>query len=203
MNQKSEARGRLAPLVFGVALAVLCGACGGGGDDAPLSIGCTDLTFTASNVSPVPGDVYFLQTSSSCNTLEVGVFIQDLTGIFTVGFDLNYPDGELDFVMPPTIGPLLIKGSPVNAPIVIVREPTAGTLQVGVSRSSSDGTVDAVGSEMLIQFRFNKRVLGVGVIDFDMSGGSLVTEEVLDDAIPGNALPASFGPGHGGVVVVP
>jgi hypothetical protein len=42
---------------------------------------------------------------------------------------------------------------------------------------------------------------GEGIIDFDSSATSTVSETILDPS--GNPRPASFGPGHGGLVTIP
>jgi hypothetical protein len=193
MIQTPEPR-RRAALAAGLALVLMSGACGGG-EDAP-SIACTDLGFAPGNTSPGAGDVFFMRTSSSCNTLDVGVFIRDLSDIFTVAFDLTYPSSELQYNSH-SVGPLLQSGSLFT----LVENPTPGTLQVSMSRITPDPAATATGNALLISFRFNRSAAGVGAIDFKTGGGSLVSEEVLDDG--GNSIAASFGPGHGGGVVVP
>lgn len=172
-------------------------ACGGGGGGGSDPVTCTSLSFDRALVSPSGGDVYFDKSTESCSTIDVSILISNLTGIWTVGFDLTYPSGLLDY-QSYTLGPLLLKGSPLNAPVVVVT-PSSGGLAVAMSRLGSDPPVSAAGSEVLITFRFVRLVAGAGTIDFNTGGGS--SERVLDDS--GIALTAAFAPAHGGVVTVP
>jgi len=173
-----------------------CGG-GGGGDSNPVT--CTSLTFERALVGPSDGDVYFEQTSGTCSTLDVGVLVSNLTGVFTVGFDLTYPQALLQYESY-TLGPLLQKGSPQTAPFVLVT-PIVGGLQLTMTRFGPDIPVSAVGSEALITLRFTRVAPGAGTIDFNTSSGSSVGEAILDDN--GVARPALFAPGHGGMVTVP
>jgi hypothetical protein len=84
---------------------------------------------------------------------------------------------------------------------VVVVVPTASGISVTATRLAPDGPVATTGSEAFLRLRFGKRMSGSGPIDFDTSAGSHVTEAVIDDL--GNVRPASFGPGHGGMVVIP
>jgi len=183
----------IAALVACLALAACSG--GGGGGSDPVT--CTSLTFNRALASPASGDVYFEQSTNNCSTIDVSVLISNLTGIWTVGFDLTYPSSLLDY-QSYTVGPLLLKGSPLNAPVVVVT-PSSGGLDVAMSRLGSDPNVSAAGSEVLITFRFVRLAPGAGAIDFKSGSGS--SERVLDDS--GVSRPAVFTPGHGGVVTVP
>jgi hypothetical protein len=78
---------------------------------------------------------------------------------------------------------------------------SGGSLHVSVSRFGSDPPVDAVGSETLITFQFTRVAAGSGGIDFDVSPSSPSAEAVIDDG--GGTRPATFAPGHGGLVTVP
>jgi hypothetical protein len=157
------------------------------------------MSFDRALASPAAGDVYLDQASVTCSTVEVGVVIANLNDIYTVGFDLNYPSGLLEFSMA-TIGPLMVKDHPMNPPAVIVTD-TGGTINVGVTRLGTDPAVNAVGSETVLFLRFLRVAPGAGNIDFDMSASSGVAEAVINEnKVP---LSASFGPGHGGVVTVP
>lgn len=173
-----------------------CGGGGGGGGSAPIP--CTNLSFARAIAAPGPGDVYLDGGAATCSTLDVNVLVANLTGIWTVGFDLTYAAPLLrydSFVK----GPLLLKGSPANAPAFFVTNPTAGHLQVFMTRFAPDPTVEAKGSEVLITLHFAKVATGAAPLDFDLAGG--IAEQILDDT---TALrPASFGPGHGGVATVP
>jgi len=160
---------------------------------------CTNLTFDRALVGPSAGDVYFDESSSTCSTLEVGILVSNLTGIFTAGFDLSFPPAMLQYDSY-TLGPLLLKGNPQTAPFVLVT-PVAGGLQITMTRFGPDLPVSAVGSEALITLRFTRVAPGAGAIDFNTGGGSSVGEAILDDN--GVPRPALFAPGHGGMVLVP
>ncbi|MBI4168789.1 MAG: hypothetical protein HY510_02485 [Acidobacteria bacterium] len=176
---------------------LLAGACRG--DDRRRPPPCLELDFRNAMFTAAAGDVFLERAAASCSTVEVSVMVADLTGIWTVGFDLEFPSTLIrydGYVM----GPLLLKGAPLNPPVVLVNE-TGSRLQVTLSRLQPDPSVDAVGREELIRFRFMRLASGAGVIDFDSSPTSPVSEAIFDEN--GNARPASFGPGHGGLVTVP
>jgi hypothetical protein len=199
MTHRARSRARQAGVMLGLLVSLLSWNCKGGGDEGTSAAPCTDITFTAANTSPASGDVFMSQTGSTCTTLQVSVVVNDLTGIFTVGFDLNYPSTRLQYNTY-TVGPLLQK-SASNSPIVLVDAATAGLIKVAMSRVIQDGPVSAGSNEVLITFQFSKASAGTGSMDFNSSGSSAVTEEVLDQN--GQERPASFGPNHGGSVMVP
>ncbi len=193
---------RRSAVLLAVIITFLSGACAGGGgseeDSGPACV--TELSF-ASAISPVSdGDVYLQESANTCTTVDVSVLVANLSGIWTVGFDLTYPSAQVRYVSF-TQGPLLKKGSPANQPFFFVSNPSDGTLQVTMTRFPPDPSVSAVGAEALITFRFSKVAVGTGMIDFDSSVGSTVDESIQDEN--GSARPASFGPGHGGLVTVP
>lgn len=183
-------------MVLAALLLAACGGGGGGGSDTPT---CTALVFDRALASPAPGDVYLDRAGSTCSTVNVSVLVNNLTGIYTVGFDLNYPAGLLSYDSY-VLGPLMQKGSPMN-PVQVIFSDSPGVLHVSVSRFGADPPVDASGSEALITFRFSRIAAGSGGIDFDVSGGSSITEAVIDEK--SNPRPATFAPGHGGMVTVP
>ena len=178
------------------AMAMACSGGGGGGSD-PVT--CTDLSFSRALTTPSSGDVYLDQAGGTCTTIDISVVISNLSGIWTVGFDLSYPTSLLMY-QSYAVGPLLLKGSPVNAPLTLVL-PTSGGIQVTMSRFGTDPPVTASGSEALLTLKFSRIASGAGTIDFNMGAGSTVSEVVLDDT--GTPQPAVFGPGHGGVVTIP
>jgi hypothetical protein len=189
---------RLRALGLGI-LVVLClpGCGGGGGGDDSDPVVCTNLAFDRVLVTPADGDVYFEEANSTCTTLEVSVLVSNLSGIWTVGFDLTYPTTLLQYDSY-TLGPLLQKGSPVN-PVFHSVNSIAGGLQVTMTRLAPDPAVSAVGSEALLTIRFKRVGPGAAAIDFNTGGG--VSESILDDG--GSPRPAVFAPGHGGMVTVP
>jgi hypothetical protein len=183
-----------------IASSLLFGACGGGGGGSDSkSPTCSPITFDRAVVSPAAGDVYMDESTATCSTIDIVILINGLSGIFTVSFDLNYPTSILDY-QSYSLGPLILQGNPTKTPVVIV-VPTAGGISVTATRLAPDGPVNATGSEAFLRLRFGKIASGSGPIDFDTSGGSHVSEAVIDNF--GNALTASFGPGHGGMVMAP
>lgn len=184
------------PVLLATLLLVSCGG-GGGGEDDPIP--CTSLAFDRALANLSNGDVYLEEASNSCSTVGVTVLVNNLTQIWTVSFDLSFPTNLLSYDSF-TLGPLLQKGSPTNPPVVILNQ-VGGAVEVTITRLAPDPTVDAVGSESLITLRFQRIAAGTGVIDFNTSGGSGVGEVILDEN--GNSRPATFAPGHGGMVIVP
>lgn len=182
-------------VVAAAALVLGCGGGGGGSDAVP----CTTLSFDRVLQTPADGDVYLDQSTGTCSTVDVGVVVTNLSGVFTAGFDIAYPANLLQYSSY-TLGPLMQKDSPATAPLVIVTQ-SGGTVQFSVTRFGPDPDVDAVGSEALIVLRFMRVASGAGAIDFDTSGTSAVGEVVLDQ--DGATRPASFAPGHGGMATVP
>lgn len=187
---------------FAVASSLLLGACGGGGGGDSDSPTCSPITFDRAMVTPAAGDVYMDESTGTCSTIDIVILINNLSGIFTVSFDLTYPTSLLDY-QSYSLGPLILKGNPTITPTVVV-VPTASGISVTATRWSPDAPVTASGSEAFLRLRFSKIGSGSGLVDFDTSAGSHVSEVVLDNtAPPGNVRPASFGPGHGGMVMVP
>jgi hypothetical protein len=184
---------------FVVVSSLLLGACGGGGGGNDKSPTCTPLTFDRAMVTPAAGDVYMDESTATCSSIDIVILISNLSGIFTVSFDLTFPTALLDY-QSYSLGPLILKGNPTNTPVVIV-VPTASGISVTASRLAPDGSVTANGGEAFLRLRFGKVMSGTGPIDFDTSGGSHVSEVVIDEN--NKVAPASFGPGHGGMVVVP
>jgi hypothetical protein len=183
-----------------VVVALLLAACGGGGGgdshDTPM---CTNLSFDRAMVTPGAGDIYMDQASSTCTTLDVVILVSNLTGIFSVSFDLTYPTSALQY-QSYTMGPLMLKGNPSNPPQVIV-QPTSAGISIAMTRFSPDLPVSATGSEALISLRFVRTGSNSGVFDFNTGAGSTVGESVLDQN--GNSRPAVWAPDHGGMVTIP
>ena len=184
------------PVLLATLLLVSCGG-GGGSDSDPIP--CTALTFDRALANLSNGDVYLDQASSTCSTVSISVLVNNLSNIYTVGFDLTFPANLLSYDSY-TLGPLLQKGSP-SFPVEVFITPSSGSLGVSVSRFGSDPSVNANGSEAVITLRFTRIAAGAAGVDFDVSGGSSNTETVLDEN--GAPRPAIFAPGHGGMVIVP
>jgi hypothetical protein len=189
-------------LAFGLGAALVlvgCGGGGGGNDDDPVV--CTNLAFDRAMVTPGAGDIYMDQAASTCSSVDVVVLVSNLSGIFSVSFDLTYPINALQY-QSYSLGPLMLKGNPTNQPFVLV-SPLATGVKVAITRLSPDSPVTATGSEALISLRFVRTGAGSGAFDFNTGVGDLVTETVLDDGSPANARPAVWTPNHGGMVMVP
>ncbi|HET8946608.1 MAG TPA: hypothetical protein VFQ07_06465, partial [Candidatus Polarisedimenticolia bacterium] len=101
-----------------------CGGGGGGGDDHDSPM-CTNLSFDRAMVTPGNGDIYMDQAASTCSSLDVVILVSNLTGIYTVGFDLKYPVGALQY-QSYSLGPLMLKGNPSNVPFVQVTPLSTG-----------------------------------------------------------------------------
>ncbi len=187
-------------LVAAIATLLLAAGCKGGGSSGSDVIPCTNISFTPALTSPVSGDVY-LQAIGACDHVDVLMQVSNLSGIWTVGFDLTYPASALSYQGTYFEGPVMNQGSPGTPPLFIVSSPSAGSLQVTMTRFPPDPSVTVSGLGSLITIRLNKVASGSGVIDFDMSSSSTVSEEIRDENT--NLRPASFGPGHGGTVLVP
>jgi len=184
-------------LVFAALVLAACGG-GGGGDDHDTPM-CTNLTFDRAMVTPAAGDIYMDQASSTCTSLDVVILVSNLTGIYTVGFDLIYTTNALQY-QSYSVGPLMLKGNPSNVPFVQV-SPTSAGIQIAMSRLGSDPPVSATGSEALVSLHFVRVGSGAGAFDFYTGGGSTVSESVLDQN--GNSRPAVWSPNHGGMVTIP
>ena len=172
--------------------------CSGGEGDSPGP--CMSISFTPAIATVASGSVFLGELTSTCTTVDVVVMVNDLSGIWTVGFDLSFPASVLSYDSY-TAGPLLQKGSPASNPVFLVTNSSSSVIQVTATRFYPDPSVAAVGSEILMTLRFSKVSSGTGAIDFDDSSGSLVDEVVLDQN--GANRPASFQPDHGGIVLVP
>ena len=193
-----DLRRRASVLTLGLCALLVIGGCSGGGDDND-SPTCTSLSFDRAMVTPGLGDIYMDQASATCSTLDVVVLVSNLTGIYTVGFDLTYPRDALQY-QSYSVGPLMLKGNPSNPPVVIVK-PTATGVEIGMSRLGSDPPVGATGSEALISLRFRRIGSGAGVFDFHTGPGDTVSESVFDNSQ--NPAPAVWTPNHGGMVAIP
>jgi len=195
MNRRRLLTG-VAPL--GVLLLVLGLGCKGGKGNGDDVMPCTPIAFAPSIGSPGAGDVYLLSPISSCDSVDISVLVTNLSGIFTVGFEINYPSSVIEY-QSFSPGPLLQKGSPPIPPQFFVTNPSPGDIVASATLFRPDSSVSAVGSASLITFHFVKVASGVGTVDFN-TGGS-INNQIIDEN--GSVVAASFGPGHGGVVQVP
>jgi len=184
----------------GVFLLVLGLGCKGNGNnnDGNSVIPCTSISFAGAIGSPANGDVYLLASNSSCDTVDINVWVKDLSGIFTVGFELNYPSSIIEY-QSFSPGPLLYRGSPPIAPQFFVTNSSPGEIVVSGTLFRPDPSVSAVGNATFMTLHFVKVASGSGAVDFNTSGA--INNQIIDEN--GNVVAASFGPGHGGTVLVP
>src|SRR5256885_5453673 len=124
---------------------VLGGCQGKSGDVTPPPIICQEIDFQSALTSIADGDVFLQKGAVSCSIVNVAVMVNNLSGIWTVGFDLVYPSSAIQYDGY-TLGPLLLQGSPANPPVVLVNT-TASGLQVTMSRLQPDPSVAASGAE--------------------------------------------------------
>ncbi len=188
---------RAAPVV--ALLLVLGLACKGKGNNGDDVIPCTSISYAGSIGTPGAGDVYLLSLGSSCDTVDISVLVTNLSGIFTVGFEITYPPSVIGY-QSFTPGPLLQQGSPPTPPRFFVTNPSPGEVMVSGTLFRPDSSVSAVGNAIFITFHFVRVASGSGTVDFNTGGGS-INNQIIDDN--GSVVAASFGPGHGGVVQVP
>lgn len=195
---RTGSSGRTAAL----ALATILLGCSSGGDEGISTTPCSDMVFAGANATPANGDVFLQEVPtiySTCSSIDVRVVVNNLNDIWTVGFDLTYPNLLVSYTGF-TLGPLLQQGPPANQPLVLVNQ-SSGVLQITASRLGLDPPVDAVGQQVLITLHFSRQATGSAMIDFNQSGGSQVNEAIQDEN--GAFLNAVFGPGHGGLLTVP
>ena len=200
MIPKRRTRGlpeRAAPVV--ALLLVLGLACKGKGNNGDDVIPCTSISYAGSIGTPAAGDVYLLSLGSSCDSVDVSVLVTNLSGIFTVGFEINYPSSVIGY-QSFTPGPLLQQGSPTTAPYFLVTNPSPGVIMVSGTLFRPDSSVSATGNAIFITFHFVRVSSGSGTIDFNTGSGA-INNQIIDEN--GTVVAASFGPGHGGVVQVP
>jgi hypothetical protein len=173
--------------------------CKGGAADGNSVTPCASVSFTGSLSSPAPGDVSLQSGAVSCDTVDIGVLVTTLSGIFTVGFEITYPSSIVAYQSFKP-GPLLFQGSPSIAPAFFVT-PSPGVIVVSGTLFRPDPNVTAINGATFITLHFIKVASGSGAVDFNTSPGATINNQIID--ADGNVVAASFGPGHGGVVQVP
>jgi hypothetical protein len=184
-----------------IALLLVLGlACKGKGNDGNDAIPCTSISYTGSIGTPGAGDVYLLSLGSSCDSVDISVLVTNLSGIFTVGFEVDYPSSLIGY-QSFTPGPLLQQGSPPIAPQFFVTNLSPGVIIVSGTLFRPDTSVSATGNAIFITFHFVRLASGSGAVDFNTGSGGSINNQIIDEN--GTVVAASFGPGHGGVVQVP
>jgi len=184
----------------GLLLLVLGLGCKGAGKDGNSVTPCPSISFASSLSSPAAGDVSLASGASSCDAVDIGVLVTNLSGIFTVGFDLLYPSSIIAY-QGFSAGPLLYQGSPPIAPLFFVQKPSPGEIVASGTLFRPDSDVSAINSATFITLHFVRVASGSGSLDFNTGPGSTINNQIIDDS--GTIVTATFGPGHGGVVQVP
>lgn len=143
-------------------LVAACGGGGGGGGGGPVNppppAPTPKLDFTGTGTPT--SDSIFLQRngSSSLTRLILEVRTQDVSRLYGVAFDLEYPTTQLDFTSFSEGGFL---GSNTSVQVV---EGTEGTISVGITRLGAVGGVG--GSGNLLTLEFDAIGNGQGAFDF-------------------------------------
>ncbi len=177
----SSVRGRsiasVAALLSLVLLLPACSSGGDGGDDSdPLA--CSLNTHFSEGI--LQNAAFLLQTASTpCGQLNLDVTVTSVSNIWTVGFDVTYPDSIFSYDGF-TEGPLLLQGSPATPPFFIVNEIGPGRIAVFATRVNPDPGVDAGSPQALLTLRFRAIQIGEGDILFDLAS-TPVQEQVVDD----------------------
>ena len=161
--------GFLGPVTLALALAFLSSACGGGGGGSSPSEpppgptatptptvtptpqpsptpGGPGITFTAASTGP--GIVLAQGAATTASSLTVEVRAAQVTGLYALAFDLDYPAAALRY-QSASAGTFLGSSGQVSMQVV---ESTSGHLVVGVSRLGSVPGVDGSGVVMSLVF---------------------------------------------------
>lgn len=148
---------------------VLSVACGGGGSEAVIGggggSGNLSASFTPNNANPGPNSVTLGQLSASGNLVTLRVDVTDTQSVYAAGFEIVYDAAVAEFVNWSAGSFLESGGTAVN---YVVAENSAGRVVVSASRTGSSGTVDASGSQMVIQLVFRATAAGSGSFSFDL-----------------------------------
>ena len=173
-------KGLQAPLA-GALLLALVAACGGGGGGGggptqPPPPPPPGITFTASGTAPANSVALGSGTGGTATTLVLEVRATQVTNLYGVSFDLQYPATVLRYDGA-TEGTLLNANGTVQTSLQVVESP-AGTLVVGFTRLGTAGGIS--GSGTLLSLAFSARAAGTGPFTFvgptgvDPSGQALV-----------------------------
>ncbi len=149
--------------LLGLAL-ILVAACGGGGGGGggpvspPPPAPTPKLEFTGTG-TPTSDSIFLLRNGSSTLThLVLEVRTQDVSSLYGVAFDLEYPAAQLDYL---TFSDGGFLGSSTSVQVV---ESSDGTISVGITRLGAVGGVG--GSGNLLTLEFGAIGNGQGAFDF-------------------------------------
>ena len=162
-------KGLRAPLAGALLLAFVA-ACGGGGggptQPPPPPPPPPGITFTAAGTAPA-NSVALGSGGATATTLALEVRANQVTNLYGVSFDLQYPATVLRYDGA-TEGTLLNASGTVATSLQVVESP-AGTLVVGFTRLGTAGGLS--GSGTLLTFNFSARAAGTGPFTFVAPAG--------------------------------
>ncbi len=138
-----------------------CGGGGGGGPTDPGG-GGPPVQFTATGGGASNSIVLRSGTGTTGSTLELEVVVAEVTGLFGVAFDLDYPATLLRYENAAE-GPFLREGGVSTSFQAVSAQP--GTVVVGLTRLGSGSGRD--GSGVLLTLRFSAIGNGSGSIVLD------------------------------------
>ncbi|HVF58201.1 MAG TPA: cohesin domain-containing protein [Thermoanaerobaculia bacterium] len=161
-----------APLAGALLLAFVVAACGGGGGGGPTQPPPPPppqpgITFTAAGTAPANSVALGSGAGGTATTLALEVRATQVTNLYGVSFDLQYPATVLRYDGA-TEGTLLNANGTVQTSLQVVESP-AGTLVVGFTRLGTAGGVS--GSGTLLTLRFSARAAGTGPFTFVAPAG--------------------------------
>lgn len=153
--------------LFACAVVLILTGCGGGGGGGgggtPTGVPQPGITFTASG-TPGADAVYLRRsTQSTASKLLLEVVANDVTDLFAVGFDLNYPGSILSYAKV-TQGSFLSNSGNVKTSLQIA-ERQKGTLVIGLTRLG--GGSGRSGSGVLMTITFAAAGSGSGTFTYD------------------------------------
>lgn len=155
-------------LVLVAAMGWLAGACGGGGGGGPTAPPTptpppAPVTFRAAG-TPAGLTIYLGKTDGTAqNVLRLEVRANDVTDLYGLGFDLDYPTNLLDYRGGSQTEGGFLSADGSNTQI-LARQITDGTVIVGLSRLGDVGGVD--GSGLLLTLDFTAVSNGTGTFSF-------------------------------------
>jgi hypothetical protein len=179
----SVPRGRYLVLVVTLVAATfgIATGCGGGdGDDDDPSPTCVSFVGAA---APAPSTVAVRSDAGgSCDQAVVEFVITDVADVYAVGADVTYDTDVVEFESLSTAGSVLASDGATLA--TQVKEPTAGTVTVGVGRVGATAGVTVNGTARLFRMTFRK-VADSGTGALSLSDELVQNGEEPPETIPG------------------